>query len=406
MSKNAKLLVLVRSYPSRTYQGTIVNRYVVLPRLAKALRFTEDGIRNWAREHNLQQPPPDALPTRSTRHYLASDVNARLAKAAYNFAAPPTISDLTTGRIVLLTSAETQEALQIGHDALAYQVRVGRLRAIKLLRDWRFDQASVEQFLKVRSGVIALTRQKTMHVLGVAEHKVYRLIHEGALDITADPTNDRRQLVTRPSLVAYLRTVLPAREDPQAWIDDRLLTELPLLAVPKAAPLVGGFKAVRGMLANGTLRYVRAWPGGEMQVEPGSIQAWLERLTPLSTEQIGHIYGVSRQMADLWLREEQLTCPVHQHDDQRLYRPCMLAVLGQFLEAKAVVQWYEKRMASTRPMLDEYQLAVAIGETRNAVRAKADKGEIRGIQRPTGVWVFNASVRKKLMQRAKDSQAG
>jgi|GEM_PF-6452857 len=316
-------------------------------------------------------------------HFTYEALDALLAAGARNFATPPTIQSLRQNEVTLLTTERAAHLLGRSPKTIPDIIRLGRLPAIKLNHSYRIPLESVLDYLDIEEDPSRISRQQAELVLGGSRWLVTQLVGDGSLVETSHPHNPHLRPVTRESLLAYLQRegVLPDWIDPEDWLDERIASGEPLVTTGVAATrLVLHRSKLPALLQNGSLRYIRPQAGVTIMVEPASIQAYLRQLKPLTFEELGKIFAMN--VASAWHARQKgrLDCPIHAHDDNKLYEPCVLALLHTMLTPGTYApHWYRGRLYSNMPTVTLTEAALLLETTSKQVVRMTQGGSLPGL---------------------------
>src|SRR5687768_3871837 len=122
------------------------------------------GIRYDTLRYTLRRPAP--LNKSSEPRYAIAEVNAWLADAARGFAEPPTLSDLESGKLELITRAEAHRLVpRLSEVTILKRAHQGRIEWLKLSGGLvRYSKASV---LKLDNHPPFYTTAETCRILCV-----------------------------------------------------------------------------------------------------------------------------------------------------------------------------------------------------------------------------------------------
>ncbi|HSE60733.1 MAG TPA: helix-turn-helix domain-containing protein [Candidatus Saccharimonadales bacterium] len=359
----------------------LLQSLITATRLATWLRIDTETLRLWRVNGFL----PSAKTIGGVAHYNVQNVNDLLERGARNFAQTPTVAALQAGTLTLLRPEEACVRLGISKDVLYTRVRTQRLSAIKLLDSLRLDAASVEAYLAAARSADLIPRTRAAHALGVTMAPLKQWVRSNDLDCVAVPDNLHLRPVTRESLLRLLTKLLPDWIDPNDWLEDRLDDNRPLMSLKDLLPYLGfdtkGEQAHALMDAQ-RLMYLRL-PGGDLKFSPLSVDAVLDREPPLTSLQLGTLFGVPGSAVRRWRSSGRLSCRLHMHEEHELYRPCVLEILRTCLDTGIPARsWYDWRMRRTDPLLTSEELANALGVPVDHIPQLVNAGILRGIREP------------------------
>ena len=357
--------------------GHIVERF---------LRISGDALDDWHRDGFL------ACANENRRCYQEADLDRLLAKGERNFAQPPTFADLVAGRVRLLTPPEAAAVLKVSVGSLRSLVRRGIVKAVKYRLALRYCEASVKKRAAVQSG---LTTKQVAHIFGVTIKTVDRLEAQDRLARKGSKENRR---YSAQGVVALLKEVLPAHQNPHEWIEDRLASARPLLSIAGASPTKDERQRIRSLLKAGELRYIHLVTQPREQrvlISPDSLLAQLQRTqTPLTKGDLARLFGVTPACIHQWdaRYKSWRTCHVHEHHDGGLYRDCAIFVLRRYLPVAATVRWYKGRLEYGSPTIGIAATAKILGVTEAEVLKLTAAGRLVALSTPAGTLRFSKTA--------------
>lgn len=365
-------------------------------RLYGQLRIASETLRTWSQSGYL----PALHPRPKDPHYTAAQLDAFLASCARGYDTPPTIAQLLSGEIVLLTISETMSLLDMPKTTLLQRLSTGAIRSFKLKGAVRVDKASVEAYIALNSSLATtaggcFTRQEASHITGCSSDFLGKLIESGAL--ATEPISNR---ITRDSLAGWLKGRLPDWLDPHDWIEDRLAETAPLMYPNEVLKYLGmARRELRGFMIEKRLHYITT-PGGLVYFSPESVRAQLETQSPLLQKDIVHILGPARHLILRWIRQGRLRCGVHE-PHENWYKPCVLSLVAKYLGPGLIASnWYEARQRTTERLVGSSILAASCGVPARKINDLAKAGVIPGIRSPgdENYWYFTPSQARKVRQ--------
>lgn len=363
-------------------------------RLAAVFRLNEHTVGAWRRKGKI----PATGNARDGYYYGATAV-LQLLSGSRNFDQEPSIDDLFSGRIVLLTVEEAAVKLKRSARVILDRIYTGRLAAIQLLGEiWRVSDASVAAYLEARANPPGLSFAQSSRILGISTRSVAALAHSGELACVTTPDSLRRRLVQPSSMETVLRRRLPAWISPFDWVDDVLSDDRPLVTAQRASLLLGvTFAEVNELLARKYgLSHIRR-PDGARLILADGIEACLEREEPVDDHAVAAIFGVSRQAVSLWRTRGKLTCDLHIHCDNRLWRACVIDLLriGSNSSRPGPMAVYARRLDGTLELATVRSAAQRLKLSEAEVIRQAAIGTLHGFKTPGGRWMlFRRHIRE------------
>ncbi|HET9411748.1 MAG TPA: hypothetical protein VFO38_02785 [Candidatus Saccharimonadales bacterium] len=351
-------------------------------RLAELLKVCESTLRNWERKRVLSPIRP-SKPGKEL-FYRISTVNKKLAQNSSGFDTPPTVEDLETGRVTLLSPSEAK------HDLKTSSTGVMRLKArrhiavVSFGANNRICEASVKRFLDSKAdSTKQYNRKELAHVGGVSQGVVSRLVHDGRLQQHEYVTH--RLCVAQPSLIAYLGEQLPTGCDPHEWLKAREQSSKPVVSMSEVERHAYARTDMLFSIKEGRIVTIRHPYNNQLILAP---ETWLEYICetekPLTLRQIGRFFGAGQEQVEQWDRQfkDWRLCELHDHPDDTLYPTCMLGIIRRYIcGEQSPRRWYKR---ADRPMVTPQTIAHDLGVKIEAVHKTAHNGLLPAIRRPNG----------------------
>lgn len=360
-------------------------------RLANLLRIDRETLRVWSHSGFLVA----AKIIDRTRHYDIETIDHLLQQGARNFYYPPTVQALLSGELKLLTTEETCQLLNVTLDTLYRRISAGSIAAIKLRGAVRVHAASVQNYIDAINRRDILSRGLVGHVLGIGEKTVGQIIQQGALQCVEALNDTHMRPVTDHSLLALLQRLLPFWIRPEDWLEERLADSRPLMVLDQLILYLGlhaDGREIHHLIASQRLQFIQT-PGGERRFSPVSADEILEFEGPIEAEGIANLFGASAGSVKRWKAKGFLRCLIHSHQDDTLYRPCLLFILGQHLSPDIKPRtWYNWRMQYNSPLLGTVECMSRLGMTKWQVYALVRDGVLRGIRHPDSKKAMHVSL--------------
>jgi excisionase family DNA binding protein len=338
--------------------------------------------------------------------YSSADIDAFLARDVIGFEAPPTFSDITSGRLTIATPQEAAALLNLTTEGVRECMRRGRLRGFRLGHEYRYDKLSLDSYMGSRNNDEFLPFPVVEHILGVSRPIVRRLIKQGLL---ADASETYRRRVTRASLLKLLVDLLPDTIDPRDWVEDRIESTRPLLAPAAVAQTRKDKLRIEGLLDSGEILFIHNKYGRNVPrlILPESWFAYVERTeTALHANDMAPIFGVTQTTVAAWRRKypEYFACSEHDHTGSELYPTCLLGILKLNLTRGRVRSprlWYAGTIERGMKVMSTKQAAAYLDMPEQTVIEILEAEGLFGLRTPPGGWCVSPESARHLLNKLK-----
>ncbi|HSX01450.1 MAG TPA: hypothetical protein VLF67_04375 [Candidatus Saccharimonas sp.] len=362
------------------------------------LAISDETRRQWNSSGFLKPDKPNS------KLYAVTHIDALLAKQYRGLAKPLTTADLLAGRDRLLPTPVARQQLRVSHDALGRMIRLGRVAAVKLARDWRVSQQSLLSYqnAQVAQRAEGYSQRQVQMVLSVSRPTLSLLVRDGRLQVQPVTGYGTEHPIARASLLKFLKDLLPDWISAEDWLEDRMASGRPLISQAQACLRLGiRHQTLHALVASRQLQTIARFSGPWYVVAPESVEAYLEyRGRIMTPKDVADLYGVSPSEGYRWHAAGMVSCPIpnHTHTDSKyLLAPCWIARLqqdgGPGFQA---MRWYQLRANGTSagPTASEVEMAQLLGLSRTELVKQAADGRIVGLRTPAGRWRFsNRSLR-------------